>query len=68
MKFKSKPWKAPGLQIVTKYTKVKYHDKNIELHDKYKNRGNLLSTLLKESKDKYFDIYFEDNWNNLKNT
>ena len=42
--------------------------KKLELHNKYKNHRNLLSTLIKQSKHKYFNKYFEDNWNNMKNT
>ena len=42
--------------------------KKLELYNKYKNDRNLLSTLIKQSKDKYFNKYFKDNWNNTKNT
>ena len=42
--------------------------KKLELHIKYKSHRNLLSTLIKQSKHKYFNTYFEDNWNNMKNT
>ena len=50
--------------LLTKYIKMKDHDKILELYKKHKNRRNLLSTLIKQSKHKYF----EDNWNNMKNT
>ena len=33
-----------------------------------KTHRNLLSALVKESKYRYFNEYFEDNWNNMKNT
>ena len=36
---------------------------NLNFIKKYKNRRNLLSTLLKESEYKYF----EDNWNKMNN-
>ena len=29
---------------------------------------NILSTLMKKSKQAYYDKYFESNWNNIKNT
>ena len=34
----------------------------------YKKYRNLLSTLLKKSKQACYDRYFERNWNNSKNT
>ena len=37
-------------------------------HTKYKKYRNLLSTLMKKSKQDYYDKYFERNWNNIKNT
>ena len=46
---------------------MKGHDKKLELHKKYKNHRNLLSTLIKQSKHNYFNKYFEDNWSNMKN-
>ena len=47
---------------------MKDHEKNLELHNKYENHRNLLSTLIKQIKHKYFNKYFEDNCNNMKNT
>ena len=41
---------------------MKDHDKKNELHKKYKNHRNLLSTLIKQSKHKYLNKYFENNW------
>ena len=38
-----------------------------EFHTKYKKYRNLLSTLMKKSKQAYYDKYFERNWN-IKNT
>ena len=38
------------------------------LHTRYKEYRNLLSTLLKRSKTNYYNLYFDINWNNLKNT
>ena len=40
----------------------------VELHLKYKNHRNLISTLLKRSKQNYYQKYFESNLNNSKNT
>ena len=39
-----------------------------EFHSNYKKYRNLLSTLMKKSKQTYYDKYFEKIWNNIKNT
>ena len=39
-----------------------------EFHTKYKISRNLISPLMKKSKQAYYDKYFERNWNNIKNT
>ena len=39
-----------------------------ETHNEYKNYRNMLSTLMKKSKQAYYNKYFETNWNNIKNT
>ena len=39
-----------------------------EFHTNYKKYGNLLATLMKKSKQDYYDKYFDRNWNNIKNT
>ena len=39
-----------------------------EFHTNYKKYRNLLSTLMKKSKQASYDKYFERNWNNIKNT
>ena len=39
-----------------------------ESYTNYKKCRNLLSTLIKKSKQAYYDKYFERNWNNFKNT
>ena len=39
-----------------------------EFHTNYKKYRNLLSTLMKKSKQAYYDKYFEKSWNNIKNT
>ena len=40
---------------------MKDHDKKLELHKYYKNQTKLLSTLIKQSKNNYFNKYFKDN-------
>ena len=39
-----------------------------EFYTNYRKYRNLLSTLMKKSKQAYYDKYFERNWNNIKNT
>ena len=76
LKVKTKFWVTPGFQksiyiknkLLSKYIKMKDHEKKLQLHSKYKNHRNLLSTLNKQSKHQCFNKYFEDNWNNMKNT
>ena len=48
-------------KLLTKEEKRKFHAN-------YKKYRNLLSTLMKKSKQAYYDKYFERNWNNIKNT
>ena len=38
-----------------------------EFRTKYKKYRNFLSTLMKKSKQGYYDKYFQRNWNNIKN-
>ena len=76
MKFKSKPWITLGLQksisVKNKLLKNFINKKDPvlkeEFHTNYKKYRNLLSTLMKKSKQAYYDKYFEKNWNNIKNT
>ena len=76
LKFKSKPWITLGLEKSI-YLKNKllanFINKNDpilkeEFHTNYKKYINLLSTLMKKSKQAYHDKYFERNWNKIKNT
>ena len=39
-----------------------------ETHIEHENHRNLLSTIMKKSKQAYYNKYFETNWNNIKNT
>ena len=75
-KFKSKPWITLGLQksvsmknkLLKNFINKKDPILKEEFHTNYKNYSNLLSTLMKKSKQAYYDKYFERNWNNIKNT
>ena len=76
LKFKSKPWITLGLQksisvknkLLTNFINKKDPILKEEFHTNYKKYRNLLSTLMKKSKQAYYDKYFERNWNNIKNT
>ena len=69
MKFKSKPWIILGLQksisVKNKLLKNFINKKDPilkeELHTNYKKYRNLLSTLMKKSKQAYYVKYFERN-------
>ena len=74
LKFKSKPWITLGLQksisVKNKLLKNFINKKDPilkeEFHTNYKKYRNLLSTLMKKSKQAYYDKYFETNWNDIK--
>ena len=76
LKFKSKPLITLGLQKsiseTNKLLKNFINKKNPvlkeEFHTKYNIYRNLLCTLMKKSKQAYYEKYFERNWNNIKNT
>ena len=76
LKFKSKPWITLGLQksisvknkLFVNFINKKDPILKDEFHTNYKKYRNLLSTLMKRSKQANFDKYFEANWNNIKNT
>ena len=75
-KFKSKLWITLGLQklisvknkLLTDYINKTDPILKEGFHTKYKIYRNLFFTLLKKSKQAYYDKYFERNWNNIKNT
>ena len=75
LKFKAKPWITLGLQksvsvknkLLANFINKKDPILKEEFHTNYKKYRNLLSTLLKKSKQAYYDKYFERNWNNTKN-
>ena len=76
LKFKSKLWITLGLQksisvknkLLTNFINKKDPILKEECHTNYKKYRNLLSTLMKKSKQAYYDRYFEKNWKNIKNT
>ena len=76
LKSKSKPWITLGLQksisaknkLLKNFINKKDPVLKEEFHTKYKIYRNLLSTLMKKSKQAYYEKYFERNWNNIKNT
>ena len=76
LKFKSKPWITLGLQksisvknkLLANFINKKDPILKEEFHTNYKKYRNLLSTLMKKSKQAYYDKYFERNWNNIRNT
>ena len=57
LRFKIKPW------INSNDSQTKEH-----LHTRYKEYENILSTLLKRSKINYYNLYFDINWKNIKNS
>ena len=76
LRFRSKPCITLGLQksisiknsLFAKFIKSNDINQTNEMHIKYKQYRNLISTLLKRSKRSYFRKIFDDNLNNLKNT
>ena len=76
LKLKYKPWITLGLQksifvknkLLTNFINKKDPILKEECHTNYKKYRNLLSTLMKKSKQAYYDRYFEKNWKNIKNT
>ena len=71
LKFKTKPWITPAISIKNalfkRYIKLKSPVKKIEVHQQYKYYRNLLSTLMKKSKQNYYERFFRNNLKNLKN-
>ena len=55
-------------KFLSDLTKKRDPDIKAELHLKCKNHRNLISTLLKRSKQNYYKKYFESNLNNSKHT
>ena len=74
LKFLTKPWIAQGLKnsiknnICSKFVKCKNKILKEFHHNSYKNYWNLLSTLLKRAKEKYFTNFFNENIKEIKKT
>ena len=76
LKFKSKAWINLDFQksitVKNKSLKNFINKKDPilkkEFHTNCKKYRNMLFTLMKKSKQVYYDKYFERNWNNIKNT
>ena len=76
LRFKTKPWITPALQksisvknsLLNKFIKSKDPQTKEHHHVKYKTYRNMLSTLIKKSKMNYYNHYFKNNWDNIKNT
>ena len=75
-KFKLKSWKTLRLQksisvknkSLTNFINKKDPILKEEFHTNYKKYRNLLSTIMKISKQANYDKYFERNWNKIPNT
>ena len=76
LRFKIKPWITPALQnsisvknsLLKKFINCNDSQTKEQLHTRYKEYRNFLSTLLKRSKTNYYNHYFDINRNNIKNT
>ena len=75
LRFK-KTWITSGIQksiyiknkLLKKFINKKDPQTKAIFHEQYKTYRNLLSTLMKQSKQIYCTKFFENNWNNIKNT
>ena len=76
LRFKIKLWITPAVQKsltvknhrLKKFINCNDSQTKEQLHTRYKEYRNLLSTLLKRSKTNYYYHYFDIKWNNIKNT
>ena len=76
LEFKSKPWITLGLQksisvknkLLANFINKKDPILKEECHTNYEKYRSLLSTLMKKSKQAYYDRYFEKNRKSIKNT
>ena len=74
LRFKNKPWITSGIQksiyiknkLLKKFINKKDPQSKAVFHEQYKTYRNLLSTLMKQSKQNYYTKYFENNWNDIK--
>ena len=71
LRFKSKLWITLGLQkslsvknkLLTKFINMKHPILKEETSIEYKNYRNIFFTLMKKSKQVYYNKHFETNWN-----
>ena len=71
-----KLWMTSGIQksiyiknkLLRKFVNKKDPKIKVVFHEHYEMYRNLLSTLMKQSNQMYYTKYFENNWNNIKNT
>ena len=76
LKFLTKPWITQGLQnsikkknnIHPRFVKCKNQKLKEFYHNNFKTYRNLLLTLLKRAKEKYFTKFFNENIENIKKT
>ena len=76
LRLKKKPWITSGIQksiytknkLLKKFINKKDPQIKVIFYEQYKPYRNLLSTLMKKSKQIYCTKYFENNSNNIKNT
>ena len=76
LRFKNKPWITSGIQksiyiknkLLKKIINKKDPKSKAIFHEQHKTYRNLLSTLMKQSKQNYYTKNFENNWNNIENT
>ena len=75
LKLKTKPWITPAMQklilikanLFKKYIKLSDPLIKQEVHLKYKCYRNLLLTIFKNSKQIYYEKFFQNNLNDIKN-
>ena len=76
LRFKTKPWLTQDLQksieiknsTFKKYIRAKDKVTKSRLHEQYKEQRNVLSTLMKQSKERYYNDFFQKNLKNIRNT
>ena len=72
LKFKTKSWITFGIpkliSIKNKLLKKSISKKDPQIKAEFHEIYNLLSTLIKKSKQIYYAKYFETNWNNIRST
>ena len=75
LKQQFKPWITTGIRksikvrdkLFNKYINSKNHNKE-QIHNEYKRYRNLIVSLTRLSQKKYYQSYFNDNYNNIRKT